>query len=281
MLFVYLISIVAGVLWGVTESINKNITEKKYSAFSYFLIQMASNLALYTVPFVMFGSIPRLPIVYLYLIIPVIFIFISNLFLIKAFKTEDISNINILSRSSLVITFISGILLLQEKISYWNVFGILVIILGILVIFYEGKKIKPSTGFLLALGSGVFLGAMAYFRKIVLYYLDPLSVVFSGQLFTTIVLLMIPKSYQDLKPIILKYKKKIVLSRITAVIAFYLINWSFSKGSISITNTNYETAFLLSTSFIGIGIMGERKRIAQKITGAFLCILGIILLNFF
>jgi len=64
MIFVYFVSILAGILWGTTESINKNITEKQYSSFSYFLIQMSLNLLLYTIPFIMFGTIPRQPIVY-------------------------------------------------------------------------------------------------------------------------------------------------------------------------------------------------------------------------
>jgi drug/metabolite transporter (DMT)-like permease len=281
MIFVYLISILAGILWGVTESINKNITEKKYSAFSYFFLQMSLNLLLYTIPFIMFGSIPREPFVYFYLIIPVIFIFLSNLFLIKAYKTEDISNISILSRSSLVITFISGILFLHEKITYWKILGLLAIIAGVLIIFYEGKKIKPTAGFLFALGSGILMGAMAYFRKLVLTYVNPITVVFSGQLLMTITLLLIPKSYRDLKPIFSKYKKKIIISRITAVAGFYLIIWTFSKGNISIANTNYETAFLLSTAFIGILFLHERKNIIKKLVGSLLCALGIILLNFF
>lgn len=281
MIFVYLIALLAGVLWGITESINKNITEKRYSAFSYFFIQMSSNLILYTIPFFIFGSIPKEPIVYIYLIIPVVFIFLGNLFLIKAYKTEDISNINILSRSGLIITFLSGTFLLHEKVSYWNILGILAIILGILVIFYEGKKIKPSTGFLLALVSGIMMGAMAYFRKLVLYYVNPITVVFSSQLLMTLILLFIPKSYRDLKPILSKYKWKVILSRLTAVSGFYLVIWSFSKGNISIANTNYETAFLLSTAFIGIILMKERGKWGKKIIGSIYCILGIILLNFF
>lgn len=281
MIFVYIVALLAGILWGITESINKSITEKRYSAFSYFFIQMSSNLLLYTIPFIMFGSIPKEPIAYIYLIIPVVFIFLGNLFLIKAYKTEDISNINILSRSGLIITFLSGTLLLHEKVSYWNILGISAIIIGILVIFYEGKKIKPSTGFLLALGSGIMMGAMGYFRKLVLFYVNPITVVFSSQLLMTIVLLFIPKSYRDLKPILSKYKLKVILSRFTAVSGFYLIIWSFSQGNISIANTNYETAFLLSTAFIGIILMKERGKWGKKIVGSIFCILGIILLNFF
>lgn len=281
MIFVHLVSLLAGILWGITESLNKSITEQKYSAFSYFFLQMFPNLLLFTIPFILFGEIPKEPIVYLYLTLPVILIFLGNLFLIKAYKTEDISNINILSRSGIIITFLSGILLLNEKITYWNIFGVITIILGILVIFYEGKKIKPTTGFLFATCAGVFMGGMAYFRKLTLYYVNPITVVFSSSLFMTIILLFIPKTYRDLKPIISKYKKKIIITRFTAIAGFYLIMWSFSQGNISIANTNYETAFLLSTSFIGIWILGEKKRVVKKFIGSLFCILGIILLNFF
>ncbi|OGG19122.1 hypothetical protein A3D78_04575 [Candidatus Gottesmanbacteria bacterium RIFCSPHIGHO2_02_FULL_39_14] len=280
MIFIYLVALLAGTLWGITESINKNITEKKYSAFSYFLLQIGLNLILYTGPFILYGSFVKEPIAYFYLFTPTLFIFLGNLFLIKAYKTEDISNINILSRSSLIIVFLSGILFLHEKITYLNTIGILSIISGILVIFYEGKKLNPSTGFYLALASGILMGALAYFRKLALFYFNPITVVFLSQLSLVIILLLIPQSYQDLKPIFTKYKKKIILSRFTAVTGFYLINWAFAKGNISIANTNYETAFLLSTSFMGITFMGERKHIAKKLIGSLLCIFGIILLNF-
>lgn len=67
MIFVYLVSIVSGILAGITESINKNITEKKYSAFSYFFLQTILLQLIYIVPFVLFGSFPREPIAYIYI----------------------------------------------------------------------------------------------------------------------------------------------------------------------------------------------------------------------
>ena len=128
MIFIYLVSLLAGTLWGITESINKNITEKKYSAFSYFLLQIGLNLILYTGPFILYGSFVKEPIAYFYLFTPTLFIFLGNLFLIKAYKTEDISNINILSRSSLIIAFLSGIFFLHEKITFLNILGLLAIL---------------------------------------------------------------------------------------------------------------------------------------------------------
>lgn len=281
MIFVYLVALLAGVLWGITESLNKSITEDRFSSFSYFLIQMAFNVILYIVPFLLFGSLSNEPIAYFYLFLPTVFIFLGNLFLIKSYKTEDISNINILSRAGLIITFLSGVFLLREEVNILNVLGVFTIIAGILLIFYEGKGMKPTSGVLFALGSGILMGAMAYFRKLALFYFNPISVVFLSHLSLVSILLILPQSRKHFIPIFKKYKKRVLLSRVTAVTGFYLVIWAFANGKISVVNTNYETAFLLSTALIGIWFMQERKNVYKKLFGASFCILGILLLNFF
>lgn len=281
MIFIYLVSIVSGILAGITESINKNITEEKYSVFSYVFIQLLGTLIIFTIPFLLYGKLSSEPIAYLYIAIIVILIFLGNSAIIKSYKTEDISNTNILSRSSLVITFFSGIFLLKEKVSIFNMLGVLSIILGIFAIFYERKSNKKSKGFFFALASGVFFGMVAYFIKLTLNYFDLYSYIFIYSIFSVCVLSVVPNTFRDIKPIFIKYKKKIILTRILAALVIVLYVSSIERGIISIVNTNFETAFLLSTSLIGIGILGEKKNLVKKLTGAILCILGIILLNFF
>ena len=146
MIFIYLVSIVSGILAGITESFNKNITEQKYSVFSYVFIQLLGTLIIFSIPFLLYGKLSSEPIAYLYIAIIVILIFLGNSAIIKSYKTEDISNTNILSRSSLVITFISGIILLPlgiqktfllmfwKNILHW-IFGltaIMIILYGLL-----------------------------------------------------------------------------------------------------------------------------------------------------
>ncbi len=281
MIFIFFISIVAGILMGITESINKSITEKQYSSFSYFFIQVFFNMIFFSVPFLIWGIKIISPLIFFYLILIAVFLFLGNLFIIKAYKTEDISNLNILSKSSLVVAFFSGIISLKEKATQFDFMGIFLIILGILLIFYEGKRLSISRGLMLGLTSGILAGLATYFRKLTLEFLNPVSVVFFMQIIIFVMLIFVPKTLKDIKPILLKYKKKIFLSRITAVVGIYLFIWTLSKGNISVINTNYETSFLLSTSLIGILLMNEKKYLTKKIGGAALCILGIILLNFF
>lgn len=266
---------------GITESLNKNITEKKYSSFSYFFIQVFINMCLFAVPFFLWGIKTITPIIFIYIVLIALLLLLGNIFIIKAYKTEDVSNLTILSKSSLIIAYISGIISLKEKVTPFDLLGILLIILGILFIFYEGKRWSLSSGFLLGLASGIVTGLATFFRKLSLEYLNPVSVVFYMQIIIFIMLLFIPKSLKDVKPILMKYKKKIILSRLSAVIGIYLFIWTLSKGNLSIINTNYETSFLLSSTLIGIILMNEKTKMGKKFTGSLLCTLGIILLNFF
>jgi drug/metabolite transporter (DMT)-like permease len=281
MIFAYLIALIAGTLSGITETLNKNITEKRYSVFSYAFIQWCGALILYAVPFFLWGALPKQITAYIYLGIVITIVFLGNISLIKAYKTEDISNINILSQVSLIIAFVTGVVFLHETVNIHKILGIIFIIIGIIVIFYEGKKIQFTTAYLLSLIAGISFGLTAYFNKKALYYFNPVSLLFIYNLCETILLLFLPKTLQDVKPILQKYKWKIVVSRLAVFVGFYLLIWSIQQGSISVVNTNSQTAFLLSTVIIGILLLNEKKNIAKKLAGSLLCTFGIILLNFF
>jgi len=281
MTIVYFAAIIAGILYGIAESITKNITEKKYSAFSYAFLQWSLNAVFYLVPFIFFWSFPTTFAAYIYFSGVLLTQIIGNVVLIKAYKTEDISIITILSRSSLVIAFLCGVFLLQEKITLLNSLGIISIIIGIIVIFYERKRLQLSPGYLFAILSGVFYGLVAYFEKMALGYFDIVSFIFLFNLSAAIILWFIPGTRRDIKPIFVKYKKQFLLTRICIVTGVFLLLWSLRSGNLSIVNTNAETSFLLSTAFIGIIFLNEKKNILKKLAGSLLCVLGIILLNFF
>lgn len=281
MLVVYSAALLAGFLYAIAESINKNITEKKYSAFAYAFLQWSLNAVFYLIPFVFFGSLPKSPFGFLFLGGVLLCNLTGNLAVIRAYKTEDISNINILSRFSLVIAFISGIVFLQEIINAYKISGVIAILAGIIVMFYEGKQLKLSPGYIFALLSGLFYGLVAYFQKMALQYFDIISLVFIFNLSASILVLLNPRSQKDIKPIFDKYKKQLILSRIGIVTGVFLVLWSLKNGNVSVVNTNIETSFLLTTAFIGIIFLREKKNIPKKILGSLLCTVGIILLNFF
>ncbi len=280
MILVYLVALSSGIISGIGEIFNKNIVEERYSVFSYAFIQWAGASILYVVPFFLWGSFPKEIVAYVYLGIIVGAVLIGNIALIKAYKTEDISNINILSQISLVVSFLMGTVLLHETANIYKISGLILIIIGVIVIFYERRKIHFTTAYLLALVAGITFGITGYFNKLALNYMNPLSLLFIYNLAESVILLFSPKTLSDIKPILQKYKWKVLASRLCVVIGLYFLIWSIERGNISVVITNYQISFLLSAVIIGIILLNEKNNIAKKLAGSVLCILGIILLNF-
>lgn len=281
MFLIYILSLLSGILSGTTESLNKNITEQKFSSFSYAFIQLCGNSLIYAIPFFLYGSISNYWPSYLYFLALIVVVNAGNLLIIRSYKTEDISNINILSQSSLIVGFTSGIFLLHEMVNLAKITGVFLILLGIITLFYRKQHLKMTSGFIFAILSGVFFGLAPILNKKILQYFNVITLLFIINASSTLFYLISPKNIRDVIPVWKKYKWKIILSRITAAIAFFLYIFSLQKGDISVIYTNYETAFILSTAFIGIVIFKEKTNLAKKLLGATLCSAGIILLNFF
>lgn len=281
MIFVYSLAVLSGILFGVTESINKHIIEKKYSVFAYSLLQNLFNLLFFLVPFLFNPKFPTSYLAYIFLILSSLLWLLGNVFIIKAYKSEDVSNVSILARSSLIVSFLSGIFLLAEPVNIFKIIGIIFVFLGIITIFYERKRVKLSLGFIYPVISGIMAGFAAYFQKLTLQSFTPFTFLVINQFIMIIPPLFSPHTIPDSIKIIHKYSRKILLSRVTAVISIFIFTWSLKMGNISVINTNMETFYLLSTVFIGILILNEKKNIAKKLAGSILCTFGIILLNFF
>ncbi len=281
MLLPYLASIMAGIFYGATESINKDITEEKYSPFSYGFLQYFLNFIIFLIPAVFFVKLPPFGISYFYLVAVIIITLLANSLTIKAYKTEDISNISILSSVTLVTTVLLGVTFLAERLNAYKISGIILIILGIFVIFFEGKKLAVSRGLLIALIAKILWGFQPLFDKKALNSFDFLAylVIIMGIL--SFSHLLLPWVREEAVLIFSKYKRKILLSRSFVTLGLVAYLWSIKRGSISIVNTNVDTFFLLVTVLIGIIILKERKHLLKKLVGCLVCILGIILLNLF
>lgn len=282
MFIFFVLPILAGCFTGLTEIFNKSITEEKYSSISYSFLQWFGNLVIYSLPFIYLRE--KLPTdyhAYIPLIIVVIIVFIGNILLIKSYKTEDASNVNIISRISLIISFLNGIFLLSESVNLYKILGVFLIFAGILVIFYQGKRLKFSHGFVFAFLSGICFGMMAYLNKLALPYFSSVTYLFTANLMSVTMFLLIPNALKDVKPILTKYCRNYLFSRIFSASGYFLLIFALSRAEISVVNTNFETAFLLSTVTIGILFLHEKRNVLKKLAGTFLCALGIILLNFF
>lgn len=253
----------------------------KFSPFSYAFLQYLLNFFVFLIPAIFFLQIPPLSLSYLYMFLNVSITIASNSMTIKAYKTEDISAMSVLSPVSLVTTVLLGVIILSEQLNPAKTFGIIVVIIGILVIFYEGKKLTASKGLWITLAAKILWGFQPLFDKKALLSFNVITYSVFTMGILSIIHFFIPKVRQESKIIFNKYTLKIIISRITVAAGMFLYFWSIKRGNISIVNTNVDALFLLSTVFIGIIFLNERKKIGKKLTGSLLCTAGIILLNFF
>ena len=280
-MLILLTSIFAGLFIGITESINKKITEEKYSVFAYSFLQVFFNMIIFGFFCVSNFVFPPISAAYIYVIILSVFIVLGNVFLIKAYKTEDLSIISIISRLSLVVAFIMGVILLGESATYLKLFGVLFILLGSVVLFYKKKHLVLNKGMLFTVLSAIFFGSTAYFQKKMFETFSIFQGLFLIQLLMTVFLFSIDSARRDYKAILKKYYKSIIVSRLFAVIGIFLISWSVKNGPISIVNTNYETVYLIYSVVAGMIIFKERRNTKRVSIGLILCLLGIIFLNLF
>lgn len=280
-MLIFVFCILAGILYAINESICKNITEKRYSALSYNFLQLFIDFILILIPFLFFFRLPPLGISYLYIFFVIIILSVGNLFILKAYKTEDVSTVSIVNRISLVITFVLGIFLLSEKFSFYKLVGVLMVITGIIIIFYEGKMIKPSPGLILTLLAGILFGFWAYLEKLIFRDFSILTYYVFLMSGASLPLLFLKATRIHIGIIWRKYKIPMIISKIFYLTGAYLLSWSIKYGSISVVQTTTETVFLLGTVAIGIIVLKEHKNLTKKLTGSLLCTAGIILLNFF
>lgn len=281
MILIYLISILGGFAWGITELINKNIIEDKYSTFAYAFLQYFFNFLIFLIPSLFLIKLPAPGTAYLFLIGTIIIFLIGNALNIQAYKTEDISNVSILGNANLIVYVILGTLILAEPFTIPNLLGLILIFIGITVIFYQGKKLKVSTGLFFALAAGIIWGFRPLFDKFALSSFHIILYILLTNGCLAAVMFLLPRVRKDVPKIWKKYKSKILISRITASLGFLFVYWSVANGQISIVSTNSSVSFLLSITLIGIIVLKEKKNIPHKLAGSALCTLGIILLNFF
>lgn len=277
----YLVSILAGICYGVTEAINKNITEEKYSSFAYAFLQHFLIFVIYLIPAIYYFRWPAEPASFIYLILTILITLSANTLDIKAYKTEDISNITIVGNINLVITFLTGVFFLSELASPSKIVGLAAILAGVTIIFYQGRKFVLTYGLIFAFLSGVIWGFSGLVDKLGLSTIDIITYAVLTQGPLALMLLFHSSVRRDVPKIWKKYSRKIIVSRVFVVVGLFLFYWSIQRAAISVIRTNSSTFFLLSTISIGIIFLNERKHLLKKLIGCLVCILGIILLNLF
>lgn len=272
-----IIPILAGIFSGVTELLYKAVQNKKFSKATYiFTFYLIATII--TLPFFIFKFEPDITISLGFIILLALACYVlGNYFMFSALKVEDLSNIAIVRRSDMLFSVLFGFLFFNELITNKNILGVVLIILGVLVIFFEKKKISMISykGLLFSLLTGFFFALAAFFAKYILKSINPYFFVFLIYLGLTISFSFFPKVKTEYKELFKLHKAKILAAGILGVFAYLLNIISLKVLNLSISFPVIGSTALSIAVLSGLIILKERKNLFKKLVGLIFVIAGI------
>lgn len=278
-MYLLVLPILAGIFTGVTETIYKSVTEKRFSSATYpflwDLIATAITLPLFVTHF----SISSNLLAWLAFFFALFSNVAAIVCLFAAYKSEDISNIALLSKCGLVFTMLFGLSFFNELISEKKIFGVFIMIVGAVAIFYEKKthNFSNTKGLLLALASAFFYSLSAVGSKYTLKYFDAYFYIFLMYLGLTFSLSFFPNVKKEAKIVFGLRKKRFIIAGFLGVTAYFLTLITFRDVNLSIGYPVVASTSLIISVLLGISILREVRHIPNKIAGSILMIVGIFL----
>lgn len=210
------------------------------------------------------------------------FYIIGNICLFNALKRIGISEYKIIYSLRPVVTVLASIIFLGEIITPHQIIGAILILIGVVIVSWQSKKLKIfNQGAIFTLIAAIAYGLALTGDTFVVRDID----VASYQTFAFIIpsftmFLIFPSSKTHLK----KMFNFSVFSKLFILCIFQALATITVFTAYKIGRNNVQIAPLTQLSTIvivlaGIIILKERKNIFQKIIGAILSFLGVILLK--
>lgn len=199
----------------------------------------------------------------------------------EGLKHSDISEFGLLSRSRTLMMVLGGIFFFQERFSFIQIIGSVIILYSVFLLSWKGGKFRFGKGAKFALATAVLFALGALFDKAVITYYTPIMYTFLMYLLT--VAFMLPLAfYRFLEGAKFPKAKTVgllfIAGSLYGVSAYCIYTAYFVGGSISLVTLASQLEIPI-TIIWGIFMMKENKRIIPKLISMALLIIGIILLK--
>lgn len=275
-------AIIAGILGGIFSLFSKTIIESDINSKTYTLLWTAAAAIIFGM--VLIFNLPNISSISLIGIILLIFAglcySISNSLIFKAFRTLELSKYSIINPVTIIAALFGAVIVLHEKVSLIDGFGITAIFIGIIITFYQrGYSNSYKDGSMLALASAFITGAASIFNKLALLYATPILVVIFTNYFFQIPFVLNRQTAREALIVFKKFPYKIIIGGIIAAASWGLYVYSLKIGNVSVVQPINNTLYIVTQSILGMIILNERKDVLKKIIGLGVCILGIVLIN--
>lgn len=280
---IFLFPLLAGLVWGIATVADKYSATSKINpihvAYWFWIIGLitgALGIYIMKVPLVLSPNIFIRPIIPAIITI----IYSSSYYLVA--KKIPLSQLTLLTKSSILIYALGGIIIFNETLTDSQTAGSILIISGIFLLNLKKKIGDINKWSLFAIIVGILSGSLVLVNKSFSYNLNPNLYQFT--IASYIVILLTPFIFADIK----KNKSKIFskieplpifISGFFSYIGEYLIYLSYSIGAyVSITNLLPQIRTPIAVIY-GIFIFKERSGLLKKIICTVLIVGGVILLK--
>lgn len=204
---------------------------------------------------------------------------LGNALYFSALQHAQLSEIDLLLRTSSLWTFVGGVILLREPLSMNGAAGAGLIVISVLMLSKKPYRLKFTTPQLLALGAAVTFGAGNVIDKALSMYFDPVTYTTLNLLLTGIGMLFIVRfTFLEFKNPSL-WQPAAWLVGLTFALTQGLIILAFQAGGTAGGVILVAQVRLLLLMAIGFGVLKEYDGISNKLIAAILMVAGVFFLS--
>lgn len=207
---------------------------------------------------------------------------LGTIMIFKAFHTAEASEVTIILASSSLWSVFTAMILLGETLGLYELIGIGLIILGLLIINYQKTDWSLNRGHLFAIAAAALYGFAFTNDAFILSYYNsvPSYMVIAFFLPGLATLLYRPSSMQAIPRLFssIQSTATIIIGSITFALSALTIYTAYKIGGSASLISPVSQSTIIFTIVISYFFLGEKTNILKKFLGALAIIIGITLL---
>ncbi|HUQ85298.1 MAG TPA: EamA family transporter [Candidatus Limnocylindrales bacterium] len=214
-------------------------------------------------------------------IIQAVFWSLATMFLFKAYKQIDASEITIIVTLESIVTIIAAVFFLKEVFNFVNIIGTIIVLVSVAYISFSSGKMAFNKGVFYAILYSIFAGIAVVNDTFMLNHSEVLSYLVIGWLTPGILLMAYKPS--AIKKLVSLLSPKILTGHFIFTFIYVLGGFAFFYalafgGQASQVNTITQTSVVLTVVLATI-FLRERDHLFKKFICAVLVTIGVVLLR--
>lgn len=210
----------------------------------------------------------------------IVFFGVGTVVYAKTLQIVEASVFSVLFATHAIWVMLIGVVLLGESLTIMQIAGSALIFISVGLLVNESHLFRLDKGTALGLLTGVLYGFATACTAYIGRHIDTLSWVtlsFAGSAFVSF--LVRPRSIYKIKPMF----SPAILSKITLLGVLYAVGsltlvLAYKYGSFSVVSPLRQTGIIVTVLLALLFLKPERNRIVRKLTAAFVCFAGVVLI---